>query len=137
MRSHTTCAKKKYPSLIGNNKLYTGLILNIYDLTFSRNLKLDSMIFRKFIGILFYRTISELLKHFRSFLHSDKNLRCELRSTLLSNYDHTTLQGRFQEKRDYTTTPWLHETKRGQCKKKLYAKNRRGNQNIDEQHTSK
>ena len=55
---------------------------------------------------------------------------------LLSNYDHTTLQGQFQEEPDYTATPWLHETKRGQCKE-LYTKKQQGNENIDEQHTCK
>ena len=72
----------------------------------------------------------------RLFSIQIKNLQCFLGSTLLSNYDYTTLQGRFQEERDYTATPWLHETKRGQCKK-LYAKKQRGNENINEQHTSK
>ena len=61
-----------------------------------------------------------------------KILQPKLHSPLLSNYGHTTLRGQYPEKRNNTTTQWLHETKRGQYEK-FYTKKQQGNKNIDEQ----
>ena len=55
------------------------------------------------------------------FIYSYKNFQRQLHSTIISNYNYTILQGRDQEEPNYTTTPWLPETKRGQYKKR-YAK---------------
>ena len=72
-----------------------------------------------------------------SFLYIQINiLQYKLHSTILSNYNYTILRGRYQEERNDTTTPCLHETKRGQYKN-ITQRKQRGNKNIDEQHTSK